>query len=42
MQARAGVPASHRGRFIALLRTSTIFARLARKNGASEKVPDDR
>jgi MFS family permease len=42
MQARAGVPASHRGRFIALLRTSTIFARLARKNGTSEKPSDDR
>ena len=33
MQARAGVPAGQRGRFIALLRTSTIFARLARRNG---------
>jgi len=29
MQARSGVPAERRGRFIALLRTSTIFARLA-------------
>lgn len=37
MQARAAVPASRRGRFIALLRTSTIFARLTRRNGASGK-----
>lgn len=33
MQARASVPAGARGKFIALLRTSTIFARLARRNG---------
>jgi MFS family permease len=32
MQARAAVPASRRGRFTALLRTSTIFARLTRRN----------
>ncbi|MEP9389218.1 MFS transporter [Mesorhizobium sp. KR9-304] len=37
MQARAAVPASRRGRFTALLRTSTIFARLTRRNGASGK-----
>jgi MFS family permease len=37
MQARAAVPDSRRERFIALLRTSTIFARLARKNGGSSK-----
>ena len=36
MQARAGVPAGRRGRFIALLRTSTIFARLARSSAADE------
>lgn len=33
MLARPAVPASRRGRFIALLRTSPIFARLARRNG---------
>ena len=38
MQARAAVPASRRGRFIALLRTSPIFARLARRNGGSSKA----
>jgi len=31
MGVREGVPESERGRFIALLRTSTIFARLARR-----------
>jgi len=31
MTARAPVPASRRGHFIALLRTSTVFARLARR-----------
>lgn len=30
-------PASRRGRFVALLRTSTIFARLARRNGDGDK-----
>ncbi|MGI6852688.1 MFS transporter [Mesorhizobium sp. 1B3] len=30
-------PASRRGRFIALLRTSTVFARLARRNGDGDK-----
>lgn len=30
-------PASRRGRFIALLRTSTVFARLARRNGEGDK-----
>jgi MFS family permease len=30
-------PASRRGRFIALLRTSTVFARLARRNGDGER-----
>ena len=37
MQAREAVPASRRGRFTALLRTSTIFARLARRNGRPGK-----
>ncbi len=32
MSARAGVPASERKRFIALLRTSLVFARLTRRN----------
>ena len=31
MLVRSAVPASKRGRFIALLRTSPIFARLARR-----------
>ncbi|HWK64975.1 MAG TPA: MFS transporter [Rhizobiaceae bacterium] len=30
-------PASRRGRFIALLRTSTVFARLARRNGDGDR-----
>ena len=33
MQVRSGVPAASRSRFIALLRTSTVFARLAKRNG---------
>ncbi len=33
MGVRSSVPAERRGRFIALLRTSTIFARLARQTG---------
>jgi MFS family permease len=37
MVARASVPAERRGRFIALLRTSTIFARLARQAGNGRK-----
>ncbi|HEY6631812.1 MAG TPA: MFS transporter [Rhizobiaceae bacterium] len=37
MQARAAVPASGRSRFIALLRTSPIFARLTRRNSDSGK-----
>ena len=37
MQAREAVPATRRGRFIALLRTSTIFARLTRRNGSAGK-----
>jgi MFS family permease len=37
MRVRSPVPASRRGRFTALLRTSTIFARLARRNGDTGK-----
>lgn len=37
MGARSPVPASRRGRFIALLRTSPIFPRLTRRNPASER-----
>lgn len=44
MGARASVPSEQRGRFVALLRTSLIFARLARRppqqDGASQKAPD--
>ncbi|EHK56313.1 MFS transporter [Allomesorhizobium alhagi] len=40
MLVRSAVPASKRGRFIALLRTSTIFARLARRNGGGDKPAD--
>jgi len=37
MGVRPSVPAERRGRFIALLRTSTIFARLARHTGNGRK-----
>jgi MFS family permease len=37
MQVRSGVPAGKRSRFIALLRTSTVFARLAKRNDDSER-----
>lgn len=37
MRARSSVPSDQRGRFIALLRTSTIFARLARRGGSGER-----
>ncbi|PBC00769.1 MFS transporter [Mesorhizobium sp. WSM3860] len=37
MQVRSGVPAGSRSRFTALLRTSTLFARLARRGGDSDK-----
>jgi MFS family permease len=40
MGVRPSVPASRRGHFIALLRTSTIFSRLARKNGGESQKPD--
>lgn len=36
MRARAPAPESQRGRFTALLRTSTIFARLAQRNGSRD------
>jgi len=39
MQARSGVPAERRGRFVALLRTSTIFARLAGRPQRRGKDP---
>ncbi|TYR32865.1 MFS transporter [Mesorhizobium microcysteis] len=39
MRARAPAPSAQRGRFTALLRTSTIFARLAQRNG-SKDTPD--
>jgi MFS family permease len=39
MGVRPSVPAAGRGRFIALLRTSTIFSRLAKKNGAESRKP---
>lgn len=37
MSARTGVPPDRRGRFVALLRTSTIFARLARGPAADRR-----
>ena len=37
MRTRASVPASARGKFIALLRTSPIFARLAGRSGGDDK-----
>ncbi len=37
MRVRSGVPMERRGRFIALLRTSTIFARLTKQNANGEK-----
>lgn len=40
MQVRGSVPAGKRSRFTALLRTSTVFARLARKNGDSDGSTD--
>jgi MFS family permease len=36
MRVRSGVPQGARGRFIALLRTSTLFARLAKRGNASD------
>jgi MFS family permease len=40
MQARSGVPVGKRSRFTALLRTSTVFARLARRNGDPDGPPE--
>jgi hypothetical protein len=41
MGARSPVPAEGRGKFIAMLRTSTIFAKLARRtNGKSANKPN--
>jgi MFS family permease len=40
MRARSAVPPGSRSRFIALLRTSTLFARLARGAGPPERKPD--
>lgn len=40
MQARSGVPAERRGRFVALLRTSTVFARLAGRPQKRRKSDD--
>jgi MFS family permease len=37
MRARGSVPADRRGRFTALLRTSTVFARLARRTDAADR-----
>ncbi|MDH6229684.1 MFS family permease [Mesorhizobium soli] len=39
MGVRSAVPANRRGRFIALLRTSTVFARLARRKGDTVRRP---
>ena len=39
MRARDSVPAERRGRFVALLRTSTVFARLARRPGGKSNPP---
>ena len=41
MGARGGVPAGQRGRFTNLLRTSTVFSRLAKRNGDSDKRPKE-
>ena len=42
MQARGAVPVSRRSHFIALLRTSTIFAKLTRRNGGAGKGSAER
>jgi MFS family permease len=41
MSARGSVPAGQRGHFMSLLRTSTVFSRLAKRNGDSDKPPTD-
>jgi hypothetical protein len=38
MGARPAVPATRRGHFVALLRTSTIFSKLTRRNGGAAKL----
>jgi MFS family permease len=40
MRARASVPAGERGQFISLLKTSTVFARLARRNGGEKSAKE--
>ncbi len=42
MRARSAVPPERRGRFIALLRTSTVFAKLARQTAGGRKRSDGR
>lgn len=42
MRARAPAPSSERGRFTALLRTSTIFARLAQRSGGKDTGDKER
>ncbi|GLS32328.1 Predicted arabinose efflux permease, MFS family [Mesorhizobium albiziae] len=39
MSARGSVPAGQRSHFMNLLRTSTVFSRLAKRNGDSDKPP---
>jgi MFS family permease len=41
MGARGSVPAGQRSRFMSLLRTSTMFSRLAKRNGDSDNTPRD-
>jgi MFS family permease len=41
MRARGGVPAGERGKFSNMLRTSTVFARLARRNGGEKSAVED-
>jgi MFS family permease len=41
MRVRGSVPAGQRGKFINLLRTSTVFARLARRNGGEKSAKED-
>lgn len=40
MGARPAVPASRRGRFVAMLRTSTVFSRLAKRANDAGKTPE--
>jgi MFS family permease len=41
MRARSSVPAGERGQFTNMLRTSTVFARLARRNGGEKSAMED-